>query len=47
MSKKLDIPATITSALPDQYADWLKQLKTDIARTENLVSSPLTNLSTE
>jgi len=34
MSKQSDIPATLTPALPDGYADWLKQLKTDIARAQ-------------
>lgn len=34
MSKQPDIPATLTPALPDGYADWLKQLKTDIARAQ-------------
>lgn len=34
MNKQPDIRATLTSALPDGYADWLKQLKTDIARAQ-------------
>lgn len=32
MNKKTGIPATLTPALPKGYADWLKQLKADIAR---------------
>lgn len=31
MNKKIDTPATLTSALPKDYADWLKQLKAGIA----------------
>ncbi len=34
MSKEPDAPATVTPALPEGYADWLKQLKTDIARAQ-------------
>ena len=34
MSKQSDAPATVTPAQPDGYADWLKQLKTDIARAQ-------------
>ncbi len=34
MSKKTESPAPIISALPAGYADWLKQLKTDIARAQ-------------
>lgn len=34
MSEKTDIPVTITSSVPEGYADWLKQLKTDIARAQ-------------
>ncbi len=34
MSKQSDIPVTLTPALPDGYADWLKQLKTGIAHAQ-------------
>lgn len=34
MSKKPDTPATVTPVQPEGYADWLKQLKIDIARTQ-------------
>ena len=34
MSKKSDTTATVTPTLPDGYADWLKQLKTDISRAQ-------------
>jgi predicted nuclease of restriction endonuclease-like (RecB) superfamily len=34
MRKKPDIPATSKPALPEGYADWLKQIKSDIARAQ-------------
>ena len=34
MSKEPGAPTTVTPALPAGYADWLKQLKTDISRAQ-------------